>query len=63
MSTAEPQWVDGEKFHGKDAEAGLSHEACSIDPKLEKRVIRKIDRNLIVLFGILYMMGFLGRVL
>lgn len=32
-----------------------------IDPRAEKKLLRKIDLNLITLFGALYLMSFLGR--
>lgn len=32
-----------------------------IDPAGEKKILRKIDANLITLFGALYLMSFLGE--
>lgn len=32
----------------------------AIDSQEEKRILRKIDVNLITLFGVLYLMSFLG---
>lgn len=49
---------DDENTAGKE-ELGFSEEI--IDPVLERRILRKIDLNLITLFGVLSMMSSLGK--
>jgi hypothetical protein len=46
---------------GAEHEKELGTTEDYVDPKLEKRIIRKIDANLITLFGALYLMSFLDR--
>lgn len=40
---------------------GLGSIEDVIDPRAEKKLLRKIDLNLITLFGALYLMSFLGK--
>ena len=35
--------------------------SSAIDPTLEKRVLRKLDRNLVPLVSVLYLLAFLDR--
>lgn len=37
------------------------NESSAIDPALEKRVLRKLDRNLVSLVSVLYLLAFLDR--
>jgi hypothetical protein len=49
---------DENTSHGKE-ELGSSEEI--VDPVVERRILRKIDLNLLTLFGVIGMMSSLGR--
>ena len=45
----------------KDIDEGIYEDV--VDHAAEKKIVRKMDRNLITVFGALYLMSFLGMVL
>jgi hypothetical protein len=51
---------DGNVASDVDKELEIGEVSDTIDHKTEKKLVRKIDLNLITLFGALYLMSFLG---
>lgn len=59
--TADPAPRDPEKNVQEALAIDDANGSCAIDPTLEKRVLRKLDWNLVTLVSVLYLLAFLDR--